>query len=357
MFGYTFKYMQLWQIFNSESALTYEALLKRFHLQLDIYYQPSFLAADAFMHGGTYEIFVCYDQSSIFIYPYIKKEFENNYYDITSPYGYCGPYSNNAAFFDIGEKAFLDYVVTQGKMVSEFIRYHPIYNVGNGMKFKQNISNIKNRTVVMLNTSCEWQEIWDHSFSNTNRNLVRKMKKEGLFCEIVDYNSYIHQFIEMYYQTMRNANAKEYYYFKDDYLNKLKHQLGDNLLLAVVRDAQHLYAAGLFFLSGNILTYFLSARNLLFTKVPATNLLLTSMSEWANMRGVSYINFGGGLTDSENDSLFQFKSNFSKVRYPFYIGKRIHKPDIYEMLKEKWISENGSVKYEELKNTLQFYHK
>jgi hypothetical protein len=40
---------------------------------------------------------------------------------------------------------------------------------------------------------------------------------------------------------------------------------------------------------------------------------------------------------------------------PFYIGKRIYQKNIYQQLTEKFIAENGSEKYNQVKHILQFY--
>ncbi|WP_291920648.1 GNAT family N-acetyltransferase [Chitinophaga sp.] len=325
-------------------------------LNLDIYYQPGFLETDAFLHKGEYEIFVCQEDNYVFIYPYIRKPLINGYYDITSPYGYCGPYSNDPLFFQVGERMFIEYTCKQGFLVSEFIRYHPIYNKREQERFKYFTSNFLNRTVVMLSENIEWNKIWNEQFSSTNRNLVRKMKSEGYVFELVDPAPYLTEFMGMYYQNMLNVHATQYYFFSETYFEKLVNKLGEKLVMARVRMNNTTYATSLFFLSGNIVTYFLSARNFNTTQIPATNFILSNMAEWGHLHGYSYFNLGGGLTNSKQDTLFKFKSNFSKDYVPFYIGKRIHNPEVYESLKRDWIDNNGAEKYETVKQVLQFYH-
>jgi lipid II:glycine glycyltransferase (peptidoglycan interpeptide bridge formation enzyme) len=104
-----------------------------------------------------------------------------------------------------------------------------------------------------------------------------------------------------------------------------------------------------------IATYYLSGRNVAFPQVSATNYLLGKMAEWCSVMGYKNINLGGGRTNSVNDSLFKFKKNFSKKNCDYYIGKRIHKPIVYEQLKELFIVKFGAEKYEKQKHFLQFY--
>ncbi|NLR61849.1 GNAT family N-acetyltransferase [Chitinophaga polysaccharea] len=341
------------EIFNSQNILGYSKL--HADLKLDIYYQEEFLNADAFLQNCSYEIFVLRKESDLFIYPYLKKDVGHNCYDITSPYGYCGPYSTSENFFIQGEQAFLDYVQSEKKIVSEFIRYHPLYNAG-GLMFKQQITNIRNRTLVMLDCKNNWRNIWEQQFSGTNRNLIRKLKNEKFVFEILDYERFRDEFIKLYFLTMQNVEAKDFYFFRESYFELLKSGLKEKLMLTRVSLDDETYAMALFFISGDIVTYFLSARNIAHAKVPATNYLLSSMVEWAVNNGFSYLNLGGGITDGDNDSLFKFKSNFSRKHLDFFIGKRIHRPDIYVKLAEEWIDKNGHEKYDCVKQMLQFYH-
>ena len=348
--------MQVCKVFSAENIPEYNQLLDNMKLDLDIYYQTGFLETDAFLHKGEFEIFVCQEDNYIFIYPYIKKPLSDGYYDITSPYGYCGPFSNDPLFFEVGERMFIEFKCREGLLVSEFIRYHPIYNYKEQTRFKYFVSNYLNRTVVILKENIDWSKIWNEQFSGTNRNLVRKMKSEGYVFEMVDHDTYFAEFKAMYYLSMVNVQATEYYFFSEVYFEKLKSNLGEKMMLARVRLNNISYATCLFFLSGDIITYFLSARNLDWPQVPATNFLLSNMAEWGHANGYKFFNLGGGLTNNKQDSLFKFKANFSKDHTPFYIGKRIHNPEMYESIKKHWIDNNGPEKYERVKQVLQFYH-
>ena len=45
-----------------------------------------------------------------------------------------------------------------------------------------------------------------------------------------------------------------------------------------------------------------------------------------------YLNFGGGRTNDENDSLLQFKKSFSNILSEFYIAEKIYNEDLYAEL-------------------------
>lgn len=342
-------------IVSSLNLDNYYELLSRFELQLDIYYQPDFLEIDAKIQNGSYEIFIVTRDKFIFIYPYIKLPFNNNefkdFYDITSPYGYCGPFCNSELFFDDAESLLTEYLSKW--CVSEFVRYHFSYNFN--LKFKQNIINIHNRTIITLDLNQTWENIWMNEFSSTNRNLIRKLEKESfIYTETLD-NKDLDDFVDMYYSTMKNANADSFYYFTKDLIKSLYFDLGDKIMLVKVEKEGVVYGYSLFFLSGEIATYYLSARNINFVKIPATNYLLSKTAELLKYKNINLINFGGGLTNESDDYLFKFKSNFSKTKQPFFIGKRIYNNEIYQKIVKDWILVHGIDDYESKKQKLQFY--
>ena len=343
------------KIYNKFNFDGYIKLLTDLNIHLDIYYNPQFLEIDARIHNGEYEIFVFKTDESVFIYPYIKLFFKEQkfkgYFDITSPYGYSGPYSTNKPVFDAGEEAFLEYI--SPNCITEFVRYHFLYN--EKLKFSRGIVNLKNRTIVNLDLNLTWEQIWTKEFSGTNRNLTRKLEKENYAFLVTDKKEDFDCFIEMYYSTMNNVAADSFYYFDKETIRELYSSLGNKIFLAKVQKDSIVYSYSLFFISGGVATYYLSARNIEYPKVPATNFLLAKATSFLLKKNVSIFNLGGGLTDEMGDYLFKFKKNFSKRTSEFYIGKRIHNNNKYSEITEDWISIHGNKEFESKKKILQFY--
>jgi hypothetical protein len=344
-----------YSIINRSNILVYFDLLAELNLDLDIYYYPEFLEIDANIQKGEYEIFVIQNKTDIFIYPYIKLRFThpdlNNYFDISSPYGYCGPYCSNPDFFVEAEILFNEFI--SKNCITEFVRYHFLYN--ENLKFSQGITNFQNRTIVTLDIDQSWEDIWTKEYSGTNRNVIRKLEKEGYNYVVTKEKDDLNEFIEMYYLTMNNVGAGSFYFFDKKLINELFDNLGEKIILTKVEKNGVSYCYSLFLISGNIATYYLSARNLEHAKVPATNFLLSKTVEWLQDKNISTINLGGGLTNDLNDPLFKFKSNFSKSKNDFYIGKRIFNLKIYNDIINSWISVHGQEDYENRKHILQFY--
>jgi len=341
--------------YTESTGTAYAQFLRLHKLELDVYYTSEFLKVEAEMQGGTYEVFVvCFNQS-VFIYPYIRLSFESNgvsVTDISSPYGYCGPFCNDNSFFEIAETLFLNYAKEQC-FVTEFIRYHYLYNVE--QKFKQNVNNFHNRFIVMLDLQNTWDHIWLKEMSGTNRNIVRKLEKEDYTVEVSHGTNHLDEFIDMYRKTMDHAGAEKFYYFEKNYYYNLFNSLKELIFLVRVRKEGVTHASSLFFISGSILTYYLSARNLQYTSIPASNLMLTEAARYGHQLNLSIFNLGGGRINSIEDPLFRFKRSFSRSSADFFIGKRVHNPDVYRQLTEWYIEKNGMEKYEQVKAFLQFY--
>ena len=344
-------------IFNKNTIADYKKLMSECSLDLDIYYQPEFLDLEAELIHGQYEIFTLTNRSNhnIFIYPYIKIPHVNgldDYFDIISPYGYAGPYCNNSDFFNIGEKEFLNYAKNQ-KIVSEFVRYHFIYN--ENLQFSQNIQNEHNRTVVIIDLNYKWEHIWMNHVSQNNRNYSNRFNRDGFGLRISETEENIDNFIQMYYQTMENINAEETFFYPATYFYKLFATLKGKVLLGEIIKDNIIYSSVLFFVCGGFVQLYLNGRNLNYKKLPSNVPLYLNIAKWAIDNHLKILNIGGGRTNDSSDSLFFYKYHISNQTRKFYIGKRIHNIDIYNYLINKYIMENGVEKYNIVRKKLQFY--
>ena len=341
-------------IFNKINIENYNQLLLDFNIKLDIYYYSSYLSFDAKIQGGQYEIFVLTENEYIFIYPYIKVGFNiselKNKFDIIAPYGYSGPYSSNPLFFKKSEKLFINYASTF--CITEFVRYHYLYNIES--RFEININNILNRKIVTISFLKNFEDIWKNSFSATNRNIFRKLEKNSFNFSICS-NTEIEKFMIMYYKTMENVKANEFYYFKYEIVEEMIKELNNDILLVKVEKEEITFCYSLFFIKNGFATYYLSARNHSFSNIPTTNFLLSKSIQYLSSKGINIINLGGGQVFDDSDPLFKFKKNFSKETHDFYIGKRIYDKASYDLLKTNWIISNGQENFKKIENILQFY--
>lgn len=306
----------------------------------DIYYTRNYCRLGQKMSGGAAELFVYEEDDGFVIYPYIKRivpgtDSQTRYYDIETPYGYGGPVASAGAqsLARNFEKAFLEYCAKEN-IIAEFIRFHPLLK--NEGIFVNGIDVLHNRITVWLDLSKGLEAVWTDDISTKNRNVIRKCEKNGL---IVEQSRDYAEFACIYNQTMRRVDAGEFYFFPDSYYEEIKND--SDYILMRVRMGGETLACAIFMKCGDYFHYHLSGSRSEFLKLSPNNILLWEAVKYAEGAGCKAMHFGGGLTDSKEDSLFRFKSRFSSECADFYIGKRVHNREIYDALIQRWEAEHG----------------
>lgn len=305
----------------------------------DIYFSCEYQKLYEKNGDGKARLFVYKDGINIGMYPFLINEIDydanEKYYDIQSAYGYGGPIINNKdeEFLNKFENAFLQFC-NQSNIIAEFIRFHPL--IKNEGIFKRNIIKLHNRNTVYLDLNKGIKRIWDEDIKSKNRNMIRKAKKNGL---VVEESKNYKSFKEIYLKTMINVGAKEYYYFDDYYYDSMSKS--ENCILLNVKMDEEIVASALFLFYGDYFHYHLSGSVKEYCKLGPNNLLIWEAIKLACSKEKKAFHLGGGLTDSLDDSLFKFKSSFSKNIADFYIGKRIHNKKVYEKLISEWEKKNN----------------
>lgn len=306
----------------------------------DIYYTRQYCKMNELIEGGEAELFVYEDKGNVALYPYIKHivdyaQGDSSAYDIETAYGYGGPIvkKHDAGFEDAFETAFLQYCQDEN-IIAEFLRYHPLLE--NENIFRREIEVLHNRKTVWIDLEKSLDEIWMQNISTQNRNIIRKCIKNGLEVEISeDYD----EFLEIYNQTMKKVGADDFYFFDKKYYDIIR-ITPYYLLMRVRRDCETL-AAAIFMEYGDYFHYHLSGSRREFLKLAPNNILLWEAIKYAKTKGCKKMHLGGGLSNIEEDSLFQFKKKFSPQYKDFYIGKRVHNQRVYRELIRRWEIEHG----------------
>lgn len=301
----------------------------------DIYYTSQYYQLEQIHGQGEGQMFVYEKGGNIGVYPFIKRcivhpNLNTRYYDIETAYGYGGPIAKNddSLFMKEFEEAFLKYCEKEN-IIAEFIRFHPL--LGNEYFFQRNIQVSHNRKTVWLNLEQDLNDIWMYEISTQNRNTIRKCEKNGLCVkEGTDYT----EFVELYNATMKKVGAEDFYFFDQKYYDHFKNN--EEYILLNVMQGEMVLAAAVFMKYGEYFHYHLSGSRKEFLKLAPNNILLWAAIKYAKNHGCKKIHFGGGLTDSLEDNLFRFKSRFSSTYADFYIGKRIHDKEVYNMLIADW---------------------
>lgn len=324
------------------SSNKWNQYLDKFKLkEKDIYFTSDYYKLYESNGDGIGKCFVYKDNSgSLGMYPFMINEINgydlnDKYYDIETAYGYGGPITNcfDKKFISDFEENFRHYC-KENNIVAEFIRFHPL--IRNENIFKNNIEVLHNRVTVTLDLTKNIDAIWNEDIKSKNRNMIRKAERSGLSVEkSLDFET----FKKIYSVTMDKVDADGYYYFKDEYYNKIKEN--NNYILLDVKKENKIIAVAIFMGYGDYFHYHLAGSLKEYLKFAPNNLLLWETIKYAKAKGYKTMHFGGGLTDSLEDNLFKFKSGFSKNYCDYYVGKRIHNSKVYNYLIEKWEKKNN----------------
>ena len=107
-------------------------------------------------------------------------------------------------------------------------------------------------------------------------------------------------------------------------------------------DGEHLAAATLFLAYGDRIHAHLGGSGAQHQELRPNNLLMHTAASWGQERGFRWLHLGGGLTPDPEDSIFQFKASISRLRVPFYTGKRVHNREVYDRLCAEWTKRSGT---------------
>lgn len=262
--------------------------------------------------------------------------FEKEYYDIITPYGYGGPIinfsnGNKEKLLQDYEKAFKKFC-EENDIVSEFVRFHPIFNNALDFQYIYNSEHIRNT----LGTDLEkYENPVAQEFSKSCRKNIRQALNKGITFKITEKPNNISNFKEIYYSTMDRNNAIDYYYFDDEYFNNILNNFSDNLVLVEAIFEEKTIACGLYFVYNKMIHIHLSGTLSEYLYLSPAYILRYAITLWGKENGYKLIHHGGGRSNLFDDSLYKFKKSFAQnTEFNFYIGKRIWNESIFNLLCE-----------------------
>ena len=300
----------------------------------DIYQHHDYLAIDAKLLGGEALYYIYEKCDYLFILPLIKRKVpskfsKNEYYDLTSPYGYAGYYSSRPLSFqqlDVIIKKF-GTLCKQNSYISAFVRLHPIFNnvtLGNSDLYQ----HIIHGETVLIDLK-RGTELIRNDYSQNHKRDIRKLIKQGFKVVHNDWNRY-KEFQELYTETMSYLNASSFYFFDESYFEALRKIYPNNLELVLVCNAEgRAVSGGLFFSYNKIAQYHLGGTLLDFRRVAPSKLMFDFMVDiFKENESLVYFHLGGGL-GSADDELLRFKKGFSKNTVYFSTLRLITDRDKY----------------------------
>lgn len=263
----------------------------------------------------------------------IRDIYSTIYKDATSVYGYVGPISKGIES-DFDNSNFvkqLQHYFNNNNIISVFSRLNP-YIISQD-KILSGIGTLTPQGKVVnieINTSLEEQR---SKYRSRLKSYINKSRKECSI-KIADSDKELKKFIELYYHNMDRVNAKKYYYFSKNYFKQILKSKDFNsvILLVIHNETNKIIGGSIFITTNNIVQYHLSGTDVKYSKLNPTKLLIDEMRIMASQQGKKCFNLGGGLGGSDVDSLFHFKSSFSKDYKQFNLWKWITNKKVYNEL-------------------------
>jgi hypothetical protein len=313
----------------------------------DFYHFPEYVRLAARQEHGTAMAFVAQEGGNKLLLPFVLRPVDRLHgaaADVISPYGYPGPVARMSGGND-GAEPFVRAAITafvvglrERGAVSAFVRLHPILGVS--VKTLSGIGcTIQHGETIFIDLSLSTEELWRQTRSG-HRYEISRARKDGQSAEIDSEWLEFDSFCEIYLETMGRVGADPMYFFSREYFLGLRRALGNRLHLCVVRIQGEVACAGLFTEVCGVVQYHLSGTRERFVSSFPTKIMLDFVRSWAKERGNRIFHLGGGV-GGHQDSLFNFKSGFSKLRSPFYTWRIIIDETNYGRLKESWASRSG----------------
>ena len=304
---------------------------------MDIYFEKEYAKLYEKIENGKIEEFILKSENGIIKNLFLKRKIENeNFFDIITPYGYGGPIIIET---DNKEKLLKEYneqfsnFCSENNIVSEFIRFHPIY--ANALDFKNVYEVEYSRKTIGTNLKYFNDPVQEEFSKNARREIKQALKKD-IQVHIIEKPDNLDNFKKLYYETMERNCASEYYYFDENYFNEMILKLRDYILLIELEFESEIIASEIYLIKGKILHAHLLGSCSKLLELNAGSLIEAMAAKWGKEHEFEYIHHGGGRTSDPEDSLFKYKKKFGKnTEFDFYIGKKIWNKEIYEKLVEK----------------------
>ncbi len=266
----------------------------------------------------------------------IRNVFDTQYYDATSVYGYAGPVSKNIDknFDNTNFITALSTFLSEQKIITLFSRLNPF------IKHQETVlEGLGEKPFSGEVVSIDLTEPIDIQRSKYSRRTKTHVNKSRRFCTVrqAANKEEIKEYIDIYYENMDRVNATKSYYFDFEYFSKLmeSQDFKSEVLVIEHNETKKIIAGAMFIKTNDIVQYHLSGAKNDYLDLTPAKLLIDEMRVKASEEKYTVLNLGGGL-GGQNDSLFSFKSSFSKNFKPFKVWKYILNFEVYnDLIKDK----------------------
>lgn len=323
------------QIFGS-GAREWPELLSR--VSHDVYHRPEYHRTSGFGCEGDPYLFAYEEDDKVFLWPYLLTPIDglNEYFDVTSVYGYSGPVgSTDPPFLSRAWRELLDHWRMQ-RAVSAFTRFHPILGNSALCEGLRASADTRGGDLRLCGSTVSIDLTLDRSeqvrrYQRILRQEIRQSHEAGFItCEDRDWR-HRDDFVRLYRETMKRRQGRSEYLIDSAWVDRFREALGDRARLFVTTFEGTVAVALLVMTHGPFVHAHLTGINADLVAYSPFKVVVDDVREWGTAQGLQFFHLGGGLGGRE-DSLFQFKRRFSPLVHQFRIGCWILRPTEYREL-------------------------
>lgn len=249
--------------------------------------------------------------------------------DITSPYGYGGPFCWGASGteFPAAFWSAFDQWARSANVISEIVRFTLFPETT--LEYPGARRYVADNVVRSLAPeSLMWNE-----FEHKVRKNVKRARSTQLKIQVDTTGARLDEFFSIYNSTMDRRNAVQNYYFRRDFFEQICSHLSAHTAWfhALVDDV--VVSTELVLVSANRVYSFLGGTNAAWFHVRPNDLLKLEIMNWAFAAGKSAFVLGGGY--GLEDGILRYKLSFAPSgKIPFCVGSRIFNTAAYEAMTE-----------------------
>ncbi|MFD1031249.1 GNAT family N-acetyltransferase [Metaplanococcus flavidus] len=321
----------MYELVLSSRIARWQQILDLFKIR-DIYFTRDYLLSALKLDPGEAMLFYYIDEEGHgeIVYPFIKRQLmneETSYYDITSPFGYGGPFlkiNNDASKLAANFiRTFSEYCGSE-RILAEFIRFHPVLN--NAAFFTDQIEMISVHDTYTLQLNANLSE--SEAIKNSG---MESEKANGFSFKKLGTVKHMFEFLVLYYSTIRKNEEKDnYYFFTNDYFESLVSSLGPDLQLFGIYKDSKLLAAAYVLAKGETIYHHLSGKSEDEIPGEAETELLNNIAEWGASSGFKYFHIGNKNLLASSGSGESIQQPYSIMASTYFIARLIHDRDNYE---------------------------
>lgn len=270
--------------------------------------------------------------SGTVLYPLIVREVPESggsLRDITTPYGYGGPFcwgDGDRAALAARFWPLLERWGHEQRIVSEFARFSLVDE--QLLPFPGEVR--ENRTNVVCRLGRSDDELWESVKPKVRRN-VKKARREGVEVVHDPAGATADEFYRVYTDTMRRRDAGDGYYFPLSFFESLGESLAGNYAYFHATHGGRPVSSELVLISAENVYFFLGGTDAEHYDLRPNDLLKYEVMSWANRAGKKHYVLGGGY--EEDDGVFRYKRAFAPDGLvPFRVGMRVHDRAAYDRL-------------------------